>query len=78
MLDAGRSDGAALGFLIAGAGSSPGAIAGLLTIARWRVIAVVVGTLWVSAVLFGAAYTVLCQPYRTATPALPTRSAAAS
>lgn len=59
MIDAGMSQGAALAFLITGAGTSLGAIAGLLTIARWRVVAVVVGTLWVSAVLFGTAYNVL-------------------
>jgi uncharacterized membrane protein YraQ (UPF0718 family) len=59
MIDAGMSQGAALAFLITGAGTSLGAIAGLLTIARWRVVAIVVGTLWVSAVLFGTAYNVL-------------------
>ena len=59
MIDAGMSQGAALAFLITGAGTSLGAIAGLLTIARWRVVAVVVGTLWVSAVLFGTAYDTL-------------------
>jgi uncharacterized membrane protein YraQ (UPF0718 family) len=59
MIDAGMSQGAALAFLITGAGTSLGAIAGLLTIARWRIVAVVVGTLWVSAVLFGTVYNVL-------------------
>jgi len=47
---------AALAFLISGAGTSVGAIAGALTIARWRVIALVVGTLWIGAVLLGYAY----------------------
>jgi uncharacterized protein len=47
------SQGAALAFLIAGAGTSIGAIIGALTIARWRVIALVVGTLWVGAILSG-------------------------
>jgi uncharacterized protein len=56
LIDSGMSQGAALAFLITGAGTSIGAIAGLLTITRWRVIAIVVGTLWVSAVLFGIAY----------------------
>jgi uncharacterized membrane protein YraQ (UPF0718 family) len=56
LIDSGMSQGAALAFLITGAGTSIGAIAGLLTITRWRVIAIVVGTLWVSAVLFGTAY----------------------
>ena len=59
MIDAGMSQGAALAFLITGAGTSLGAIAGLLTIARWRIVAVVVGTLWVGAVLFGTAFNVL-------------------
>jgi hypothetical protein len=45
--------------LFMNAGTSLGAIAGLLTIARWRVVAVVVGTLWVTAVVFGTAYNVL-------------------
>ena len=56
MLDGGMSEGAALAFLITGAGTSIGAFAGMLTIARWRVIALVVGTLWVGAVLFGMLY----------------------
>jgi len=59
MIDSGMSQGAALAFLVTGAGTSIGAIAGLLTIARWRVVAVVVGTLWVSAVLFGAVYNII-------------------
>ena len=49
MLDAGMSPGAALAFLITGAGTSVGAVAGLLTIARWRVVALVVATLWLGA-----------------------------
>jgi uncharacterized membrane protein YraQ (UPF0718 family) len=56
LMDSGMSHGAALAFLITGAGTSIGAIAGLLTITRWRVIAIVVGTLWVSAIVFGTAY----------------------
>lgn len=56
MLDSGMSQGAALAFLIAGSGTSIGAIAGALTIAKWRVIAIVVGTLWVGAILLGLAY----------------------
>jgi uncharacterized membrane protein YraQ (UPF0718 family) len=55
-LDNGMSQGAALAFLIAGAGTSIGAIIGALTIARWRVIALVVGTLWVGAILSGFAF----------------------
>jgi uncharacterized membrane protein YraQ (UPF0718 family) len=53
MLDAGMSPGAAMAFLITGAGTSMGAIGGALTIARWRVIGLVIGTLWVGAVIFG-------------------------
>lgn len=56
MIDSGMSPGAALAFLITGAGTSIGAIAGALTIARWRVVGVVVATLWVGAIFFGFAY----------------------
>lgn len=53
MLDSGMSQGAALAFLISGAGTSIGAITGALAIARWRVIAVIVGTLWIGAMAVG-------------------------
>jgi uncharacterized membrane protein YraQ (UPF0718 family) len=56
MIDNGMSQGAALAFLITGAGTSVGAVAGALTIARWRVIGVVVAVLWLGAVLFGFLY----------------------
>jgi uncharacterized membrane protein YraQ (UPF0718 family) len=56
MLDSGMSQGAALAFLITGAGTSMGAIGGALTIARWRVLAIVVGTLWAGSILIGFAY----------------------
>jgi uncharacterized membrane protein YraQ (UPF0718 family) len=56
MLDSGMSQGAALAFLITGAGTSLGALGGALTIARWRVIAIVVGTLWAGSMLLGFAY----------------------
>jgi uncharacterized membrane protein YraQ (UPF0718 family) len=56
LLDNGMSQGAALAFLIAGAGTSVGAITGVLTIARWRVVALVVGVLWVGAILSGLAF----------------------
>jgi hypothetical protein len=59
LLDAGMSHGAVLAFLITGAGTSIGAIAGALTIARWRVIALVIATLFVGAVLFGYGYNIL-------------------
>ncbi len=53
LLDAGMSQGAALSFLIAGAGTSIGAITGALAIARWRIIALVVGILWAGAIICG-------------------------
>ncbi len=56
MLDAGMSPGAALAFLITGAGTSIGAIVGALTIARWRIVALVVGTLWLGGIVFGFGY----------------------
>ena len=59
MLDSGMSQGAALAFLITGAGTSLGAIGGALTIARWRVIAIVIGTLWVGSIFIGFAYNLL-------------------
>jgi uncharacterized membrane protein YraQ (UPF0718 family) len=59
MLDTGMSQGAALAFLITGAGTSLGALAGLLTIARWRIIGLVIGTLWVGAVISGFAFNLL-------------------
>jgi uncharacterized membrane protein YraQ (UPF0718 family) len=59
MLESGMSQGAALAFLITGAGTSLGALGGLLTIARWRVIAIVIGTLWAGSILIGLAYNVL-------------------
>jgi uncharacterized membrane protein YraQ (UPF0718 family) len=62
-MDGGMSHGAAMAFMISGAGTSVGAIAGALTIARWRVIALVVGVLWVGAIGFGFLYSMI--------PALP-------
>jgi uncharacterized membrane protein YraQ (UPF0718 family) len=56
LMDAGMSQGAGLAFMIAGAGTSIGAIGGALTIARWRVVALVVGVLWVGAIASGYAY----------------------
>jgi uncharacterized membrane protein YraQ (UPF0718 family) len=56
LLDNGMSQGAALAFMISGAGTSIGAIAGALTIARWRVIALVVGVLWIGAMVCGFAF----------------------
>jgi len=59
LIDGGMSQGAALAFLITGAGTSIGAITGMLTIARWRVIALVVGILWIGAITMGYLYNVL-------------------
>ena len=56
LLDAGMSQGAALAFMIVGAGTSIGAIGGALAIARWRVIVLVVGILWIGAILCGYAF----------------------
>jgi uncharacterized membrane protein YraQ (UPF0718 family) len=53
LLDGGMSQGAALAFLITGAGTSFGALAGALTVARWRVVGLVIATLWAGAILFG-------------------------
>jgi uncharacterized membrane protein YraQ (UPF0718 family) len=55
-VDAGMSPGSALAFLITGAGTSVGAFTGMLTIARWRVVAIVIGTLWIGAILIGVLY----------------------
>lgn len=59
MLDGGMSQGAALAFIITGAGTSLGAIGGALTIARWRIIAIVIGTLWIGSILIGITYNFL-------------------
>jgi uncharacterized membrane protein YraQ (UPF0718 family) len=56
MIDGGMGQGAALAFLITGAGTSIGAVVGALTIARWRVLALVVGTLWIGAIAMGYVY----------------------
>ena len=56
MIDSGMSQGAALAFLITGAGTSLGALGGALTIARWRVIGIVVGTLWAGSIVVAMLY----------------------
>jgi hypothetical protein len=55
-LDSGMSQGTALAFLITGAGTSIGALGGALTIARWRVVGIVLGTLVTGAIAIGFAY----------------------
>lgn len=59
LIDGGMSQGAAMAFLITGSGTSIGAFMGALAIARWKVIAIVVGTLWVGAILLGYLYNLL-------------------
>jgi uncharacterized membrane protein YraQ (UPF0718 family) len=59
MIESGMSQGSALAFLIAGSGTSIGAIGGALTIARWRVVALVVAVLWTGAILCGFGYDIL-------------------
>jgi uncharacterized membrane protein YraQ (UPF0718 family) len=59
MIENGMSEGAALSFLITGAGTSIGAIGGALTIARWRVIGIVIGTLWIGSILIGLIYNLI-------------------
>jgi uncharacterized membrane protein YraQ (UPF0718 family) len=58
-LDGGASPGAAMAFLVTGAGTSIGAVVGALTIARWRVLAVVVGTLCLGAIVSGYVFDAL-------------------
>lgn len=48
-----------MAFLITGAGTSLGAISGALLIARWRVVAIIVGTLWVGAIVLGCVAAVI-------------------
>lgn len=58
-MDHGASPGAALAFLITGAGTSVGALSGALAIARWRVVGLVVATLWAGALIVGYSYNAL-------------------
>jgi uncharacterized membrane protein YraQ (UPF0718 family) len=53
MMHAGMGNGAAMAFLITGAGTSIGAIAGSLIIARWRLVGLVVGILLVGGMILG-------------------------
>ena len=53
LMAGGMGTGPAMAFLITGAGTSVGAISGALLIARWRVLAIIVGTLWVGAIVLG-------------------------
>ncbi len=53
LMAGGMGAGPAMAFLVTGAGTSIGAMSGALLIARWRVLAIVVGTLWVGAIVLG-------------------------
>jgi uncharacterized membrane protein YraQ (UPF0718 family) len=53
LMQAGMGAGPAMAFLVTGAGTSLGAISGGLLIARWRILTVVVATLWVGAIVLG-------------------------
>ena len=53
LMEGGMGVGPALAFLITGAGTSIGAVSGMLVVARWRIVALVVSTLFVSACLTG-------------------------
>jgi uncharacterized protein len=53
LMQAGMGAGPAMAFLITGAGTSLGALSGGLLIARWRILAIVVTTLWAGAILLG-------------------------
>jgi uncharacterized membrane protein YraQ (UPF0718 family) len=53
LMHGGMGPGPAMAFLITGAGTSIGAVSGGLLIARWRVLAIVVGTLWIGAIVAG-------------------------
>lgn len=55
----GATPGAAMAFLLVGAGTSIGAVAGMLTIVRWRIAALVTVTLWTTAVVVGSVYNLL-------------------
>ena len=53
LMNGGMGPGAALAFLLTGAGTSVAAISGMLIIARWKVVTIVVASLWVGAVILG-------------------------
>lgn len=53
LLHGGMAPGAGLAFLITGAGTSVGAISGMLIIARWRIVALIIATLLTTAITAG-------------------------
>ncbi len=56
LVEGGMSPGAALAFLLAGAGTSLPAISGLLVITRGRIVALYVILIFLGAIIFGSAY----------------------
>jgi len=60
LVDGGMSPGAALAFLLAGAGTSLPAMSGLLVITRGRVVALYVILIFLGAVIFGSVYSLIC------------------
>jgi uncharacterized membrane protein YraQ (UPF0718 family) len=59
LMQAGMGAGPAMAFLVTGAGTSLGALSGGLLIARWRILAIVVTTLWAGAIVLGLTATAL-------------------
>ncbi|PKN97366.1 MAG: hypothetical protein CVU42_16300 [Chloroflexi bacterium HGW-Chloroflexi-4] len=59
LIDGGMSQGAALAFMVTGSGTSIGAVMGALAIARWKVIVVVIATLWVGSIVLGYGYNLI-------------------
>jgi len=59
LIQGGMNPGAAMAFLITGAGTSIGAVTGMLTIARWRIVALVVGTLWIGSIIAGFGFNLM-------------------
>ena len=53
LIDGGMGPGPAMAFLVTGAGTSIGAISGLFVIARARVVGLVVGLLFIGALILG-------------------------
>jgi uncharacterized membrane protein YraQ (UPF0718 family) len=53
LMQGGMAPGAGLAFLITGAGTSIGAISGMLIIARWRIVALIIATLLATAITTG-------------------------
>ena len=60
LVDGGMSPGAALAFLLAGAGTSLPAVSGLLVITRGRIVILYVILIFLGAVISGSLYSLLC------------------